>query len=49
LILDKGILRSEIEKWDLQDIRDAYEMIDMKNDYEAASNMQEASKIKFED
>jgi hypothetical protein len=49
LILNKGILRSEIEKWDLQDIRDAYEMIDMQNDHQAASDMHENSKIKFEE
>jgi hypothetical protein len=46
LVVDKGIPLSEIEKWDLQDINNAYSIMEMQNDYKAASDMYDYIKMK---
>lgn len=38
LILDKGLSKSEIDSWGLDDLDKANAFIDMQNDYDLAQN-----------
>ena len=48
LVVDMGMPLSEVEKWDLDDIRYFNSILDMRQDYEAAADAFQAAQMKKE-
>ena len=48
MVVEKRIPLTEINKWDLDDIRNAYSVIEMRNDYSNAISIYDEFKAKQE-
>ena len=46
LVVDMGVSLSEVEKWDLDDIRHFNSILDMRRDCEAAADAYQAEQMK---